>query len=306
MTLFGILFFFFTSFTHYELKTPVTDKSQEAPTPKDVVVHDEDSLRQLSSAKVVVQDDLVPNEDDDYIPNEDDDYVAEAPKIRVEADLASKETLKKDSIRESAELYDVVKVVDGDTVDVSIDGRVERMRLIGINTPETVDPRRPVQCFGIEASNKAKGLLEGQRVELESDSTQGERDKYGRLLRYIRLRDGRNFNELMISEGYAYEYTYNSPYKYQQEFKRAETSAREAKRGLWADSACAPSSVSVPSSEAGVCTIKGNISATGEKIYHVIGCAYYNKTTIIESAGEKWFCSEEDAIQAGWRKAQNC
>lgn len=136
-------------------------------------------------------------------------------------------------------LYNVVKVVDGDTVAVSdTNGKEEVLRLIGINTPETVDPRKPVECFGKEASNKSKEILTGKKVSLESDGTQGERDKYNRLLRYVFLEDGTNFNKLMIEEGYAYEYTYNTPYKYQEEYKVAQKSAREQKKGLWADDTC--------------------------------------------------------------------
>lgn len=132
----------------------------------------------------------------------------------------------------------VTKVIDGDTIDVLIDGKKETVRLIGINTPESVDPRRPVQCFGKEASDKARKILNNKDVYLESDSSQGERDKYSRLLRYVFLEDGTNFNKLMIQEGYAYEYTYNTPYKYQQEFRKAQKEAEDQKIGLWADDAC--------------------------------------------------------------------
>ncbi len=135
-------------------------------------------------------------------------------------------------------LYTVSSVIDGDTIQVLIDAKKETLRLIGIDTPETVDPRKPVQCFGKEASAKAKSLLSGKSVRLESDPTQGERDKYQRLLRYVFLEDGTNFNKLMISEGYAYEYTYNIPYKYQVEFKQAQRDAEAGKKGLWADNAC--------------------------------------------------------------------
>ncbi len=134
--------------------------------------------------------------------------------------------------------FKVIKVVDGDTLDVEIDGKIERLRLIGIDTPETVDPRKKVQCFGREASNKAKELLEGRFVSLESDGTQGERDKYKRLLRYVFLPDGANFNLFMIAEGFAHEYTYDQPYKYQAEFKDAERSARENNKGLWNINSC--------------------------------------------------------------------
>lgn len=136
-------------------------------------------------------------------------------------------------------LNKVLKVIDGDTVNVEIDGKSQTIRLIGIDSPETVDPRKPVQCFGKEASNKAKELLTEKNVVMEVDSTQGDKDKYNRLLRYIYLEDGTSVNKYMISEGYAHEYTYQSnPYKYQIEYIKAEQSAREGKKGLWADDAC--------------------------------------------------------------------
>jgi len=210
-------------------------------------------------------------------------------------------------------LLDVVKVVDGDTIDVSLDGKTERIRLIGINTPETVDPRKPVECFGKEASDKAKALLSGKKVYLEADKISGERDKYNRLLRFVFLEDGTSFNLLMIKMGYAYEYTYDVPYKYQAEFKEAQKEAMAAKVGLWGD-LCKGSSTLTTSSSSTVqaatgpngCSIKGNIGLTKEKIYHVIGCGSYAKTTIEESKGERWFCTEKEAADAGWRKALNC
>lgn len=161
----------------------------------------------------------------------------DAPATQSKEEVVTKQelfdTVPKIAVTNSGIAYDVVKVVDGDTIDVSIDGKVERLRLIGINTPETVDPKKPVECFGIEASNKAKKELEGKKVLLESDSSQNERDKYNRLLRYVFLEDGTNFNLTMISEGYAYEYTYALPYKYQSEFKEAQIKASEEKNGLW-------------------------------------------------------------------------
>lgn len=148
------------------------------------------------------------------------------------------------------DFYDVVRVVDGDTISVSVDGGAETIRMIGINTPETVDPRTTVECFGIEASNEAKRLLSGARVRLETDDTQGERDKYGRMLAYVHTEGGLFFNRHMIEQGFAYEYTYNAPYKYQSEFKAAEASARNADRGLWAPGVCedhsAPQSAPAP------------------------------------------------------------
>jgi len=130
-------------------------------------------------------------------------------------------------------LLAVTKVVDGDTIHVLINGTNQTIRLIGIDTPEVVDPRKPVQCFGKEASSRAKLLLTGKMVRLEDDPTQGDKDKYGRLLRYVFLEDGTNFNKKMITDGYAHEYTYNLPYKYMEEFRRYEREARENRKGLW-------------------------------------------------------------------------
>lgn len=132
----------------------------------------------------------------------------------------------------------VVYVVDGDTVKVLINNKEDTVRLIGIDSPEVLDERKPVQCFGREASSKAKEILTGKAIVLESDPTQENRDEYGRLLRYVFL-GNQNFNKLMISEGYAREYTFKgNSYKYQSEFKNAEEKARENGKGLWANNVC--------------------------------------------------------------------
>lgn len=134
--------------------------------------------------------------------------------------------------------YSVTDVVDGDTIKINMSGKVETLRLIGMDTPETVDPRKLVQCFGKEASNKAKELLSGQKVRIEMDPTQGERDKYDRLLAYVYRDDGLFYNKYMIEQGYAHEYTYSTPYKYQAEFKAAQKSAQANQAGLWSPATC--------------------------------------------------------------------
>ena len=133
-------------------------------------------------------------------------------------------------------LYKVVKVIDGDTIVVDISGKKETLRLIGIDAPEIGGNSSKNKCFGKEAEEFAKNILSDASIELEEDESQNDRDKYGRLLRYIILKDGSNFNKTLIREGLAKEYTYKTPYKYQKEFKNAETEARKAKKGLW--SAC--------------------------------------------------------------------
>ncbi len=133
----------------------------------------------------------------------------------------------------------VTKVVDGDTIWVDNNGRRQKIRMIGLDTPESVDPRKPVQCFAFEASAQAKTLLGGQSVYLETDPSQDSVDRYGRTLSYVWTESGRLFNLDMIADGYAHEYTYDLPYRYQQDFKAAEKDARTQERGLWSPSACA-------------------------------------------------------------------
>jgi micrococcal nuclease len=129
----------------------------------------------------------------------------------------------------------VQRVVDGDTVVVA---PATTLRLIGMDTPETVDPRTPVQCFGREASARAHALLDGTSVWLEFDGSQGRLDKYGRTLAYVWMADGRLFEQVMIADGYAHEYTYALPYRYQDAFIAAERAARTASRGLWSPTTC--------------------------------------------------------------------
>lgn len=148
----------------------------------------------------------------------------------------------------------LVKVVDGDTIAVSIKGKNETIRIIGIDTPEVADPRKTVECFGKEASRHAKLYFEDtdKKLWLESDPTQGDRDKYQRLLRYVFTDDGSvDYGKVTIALGYANEYTYNTPYKYQQVYKQAEKEAREAKKGLWADDACVGSTTNTSADTTG-------------------------------------------------------
>ena len=128
----------------------------------------------------------------------------------------------------------VVHVVDGDTIDVAIAGHRERVRLIGINTPETVDPRRPVECFGREASEHTKMLLTlGTEVDLVRDVE--PRDTYGRLLAYVYRRpDGLFVNLDLVAQGYADLLTFPPNIAHVEEFRSAAADARRAGKGLWA------------------------------------------------------------------------
>jgi len=131
-------------------------------------------------------------------------------------------------IKKEKPKYKVLEIVDGDTIKINYNDQKEKVRLIGIDTPETNE------CFSTEATNKLLSLIGEKEIEIEFDTTQGERDKYSRLLLYIWL-DDKLINKTMIAEGYAHEYTYNLPYKYQTEFKEAQREAQSHGKGLWGD-----------------------------------------------------------------------
>jgi len=123
----------------------------------------------------------------------------------------------------------VVRVVDGDTL--LLDGD-ERVRLIGIDTPESVDARRPIEYLGKEAAAFTRRLAEGKRVRLAYD--QERSDRYGRTLAYVFLEDGTFLNAEIIRQGYAHAYT-RFPFQYSDQFRAYEREAREQRRGLWAE-----------------------------------------------------------------------
>lgn len=241
-------------------------------------------------------------------------------KRKAEEEIVKKTASATEEIKKSG-LHDVVETIDGDTLIINYNGVQEKVRLVGLDTPETKHPSKPVQCFGQEASAKLREIVGGKRVYVEFDSTQSQRDKYGRLLLFIFTEDGQNVARTMIGEGYGHEYTHNSnPHKYQAQFREAEKAAREAKKGLWADNTCggntekqavvpapAPTPIPAPtpqpqhspaSAPQSACNIKGNIGRNG-MIYHMPGQKYYNKTN-----PERIFCSEAEAQSAGFRRSR--
>ena len=248
-------------------------------------------------------------------------------KPKIESGVVGESLLANEEIRKSP-TYKVLRVVDGDTIRIDYNGKDEKVRFIGLDTPETKDPRKPIQCFGREATAKMTEFAENKNVRLEFDKTQGERDKYGRLLAFVYSEDNKNLAYEMIRQGYGNEYTYNSnPYKYQNEFKEAARKAREENKGLWAENTCAgnatkpadtpapkpqpapaynpapaPRSRTAPAPQPqqsqGACVIKGNVGRNG-KIYHMPSQKYYNKTN-----PEAIFCSEAEAQSAGFRRSK--
>lgn len=133
--------------------------------------------------------------------------------------------------------YRVVRFDDGDTIVVDMNGTEEKVRFIGVDTPETQDPRKPVQCFGKAASLYTHGQIGEQPVRLEADPLSTNRDRYNRLLRYVYLPDGTLLNLDIIQQGYGFAYL-SFPFTKSDQFRAAQTAAREQSKGLW--SSCEP------------------------------------------------------------------
>lgn len=208
----------------------------------------------------------------------------------------------------------VSRVVDGDTFIATIAGVEERIRLIGIDAPESVHPDDQLNSeMGRIASQYTKELLTGKDIHLELDVQ--ERDHYGRILAYAYLGD-QMVNKVLLSAGMAQLATYPPNVRYVDEFRVLEQVARENRVGLWGDiETDEPAPPIVEEGEGygkrgldyrwvdaqGNPLIKGNINAKGVKIYHTPNSPSYNKTVISPSKGERYFYTEREAIGAGWR-----
>lgn len=201
---------------------------------------------------------------------------------------------------QAASLQGAARVIDGDTLDLA----GVRIRLFGIDAPEhnqncTDDKGRKWAC-GTFATQTLKHLAAGNMTCEELD-----RDRYGRIVARCFM-GGRDIGEQMVAQGAAFAYR-----KYSQDYVAVEARAEKRGVGLWSGEAERPSdfrhgtkltqiAVPAPPSE---CNIKGNISKAGQ-IYHVPGQHFYAKTSISESKGERWFCTEAEARSAGWRAAK--
>lgn len=246
------------------------------------------------------------------------------------------------SARPAGSLVQVAGITDGDTIKVWINGVRQPVRLLGVDTPESRKPNTAVACFAKEATSRMQSLVQSKQVHLVADPTQVDRDRYHRLVRYVVLPDGTDVSQAMIAGGFGREYTYAAAYGKQDTFRTAQTQAKSAKLGLWGacsyDAAFNPASAvpsatapapfvppststqppaprptarptarpttPPPAAEPAGCSIKGNINSEGEKIYHLPGQSAYDKTKITTSKGERWFCSEQEARDAGWRRAK--
>lgn len=217
----------------------------------------------------------------------------------------------------------VVKIEDGDTITVVSDaGRRIKVRLLGIDAPETGQP------FGAASRRVLSENLAGGRVRIEQSGV----DSYGRVLGRVLVPPAGcrgctatvDVNLGQIESGMAWwyrQYARDQRITDRGRYQSAEAGARFAKRGLWADSAPVPPwdwrharkpARAAPTAGSGAasrpppgCSIKGNISAKGNRIYHVPGQRHYAETRISTSRGERWFCSEREARAAGWRPARD-
>ncbi len=130
--------------------------------------------------------------------------------------------------------YKVLSVEDGDTITVEMSGKGERIRFIGVDTPETHHPSRPVQCFGKAATKFTTNLIADNPVRLEADPTNSNRDRYDRLLRYVYLPDNTLVNQEIVRQGYGFAYL-SFPFIKSADFKKFEAEARTQNRGLWSN-----------------------------------------------------------------------
>lgn len=215
----------------------------------------------------------------------------------------------------------VESVIDGDTIKVYINDKVETVRFLLVDTPETNHPRLGKQPFGEDAKEFTKAMLEGKTVQLEKDVS--DRDKYGRLLYYVYV-DGKSVQEELLKNGLArVAYVYAPNTKYVDRYYEIQKEAQQQEIGIWSienyakedgfhkevvENAEKSSSTRNQNSNGktsenklGDCNIKGNISSSGEKIYHMPGQQFYDSTIIDTSKGERYFCSKEEAEQAGFR-----
>lgn len=183
--------------------------------------------------------------------------------------------------------YRVIRVVDGDTIVISYLGKEEKVRLIGVDTPESVHSDASKNTpYGKIASDYTKAQLTDKTIQLEFDVQ--ERDKYGRLLAYVYV-DGKMYNKTLLEEGHAKVATFPPNVKYAEEFQRLEQQAQKEQVGMWQDY---------------VVKTDGNIIGNkNSQKYHQVDCQGAKK---INSHNKVWFDTEEEAAAAGYQPCSIC
>ncbi len=212
----------------------------------------------------------------------------------------------------------VVRVVDGDTLVVQMSGHPEKVRLIGVDTPESVDPRRPVEAYGREAAAFTRRLADGKPVVLKPEAGTGDRDRYGRLLRYVFLPDGTLLNAEIIRQGFGHAYI-KFPFARMEEFRALERSARDRRIGLWAGgaaSAARPPAARPASAIPGPAAPATRVAADGApasrifyvgsvqgRVYHRPSCEWAAR---IAPENRLTFRSAEEAAEDGYVPCRVC
>lgn len=202
----------------------------------------------------------------------------------------------------------VTKIIDGDTIQVEIDGQIYPLRYIGIDTLEANDPN-PLAAAATEKNGE---LVMGKSVILVKDVSNV--DRFDRLLRYVVV-DDIFVNYELVKSGLAIAKAYAPDTACHNTFVAAQDQAKASMLGIWVPTPTIPPAQIQPTQAPGGCpngctssspgcAIKGNISSSGEKIFHVPGQRDYEKTVISPGQGERWFCTEAEAIANGWRKAK--
>lgn len=179
----------------------------------------------------------------------------------------------------------VSSVIDGDTVGVKLNGKIKKVRLIGMDSPEWTSKK---QCYGNYATARAKKLLSGKKVKVITDKTQGKHDKYGRLLAYIKYDGSKDFGKAMIAGGFAKEYTYKKKYANQSSYKSAQTKAKKDRKGMWSKKC----NYYKPAKK----VAKGVVKMSRTKICHAPGTKYYKQTKNYKSYKDLKSC-----LKAGGR-----
>ena len=208
-------------------------------------------------------------------------------------------------ITAKADVVGPARVVDGDTLEIT----GTKIRMHGIDAPESKQSclanGKTYRC-GQKATVALSELIGSSDVRCEGK----DQDRYGRVIAVCFV-DQTNLNASLVSQGWALAYR-----RYSNEFVGEEAEAKSNNRGLWAGSFIAPwdwrkgarlaatDRTTSTDQASGGCEIKGNVSRNGSKIFHVPGERHYEQTRIDESKGERWFCSEEEAKVAGWRRSQ--
>ena len=224
----------------------------------------------------------------------------------------------------------VIKIINGLTIDVESEGRIYRIRYLGLQIPKEADSGGEGRTSTQRSFEFNRFLVEGRTVELETGSV--EADPNGNLIRYVYV-DGEMVNKTLLTNGYATVGGFPATFRYETEFLVAEENAKVNRRGIWSPSrssdeeslSSSATATPVPPFAGGTlpsapigngvtlcdysgtteAVIKGNVDINiGTRVYRVPGGFFYSTTVIDETQGDTWFCTEEEAITAGWKRSK--